>query len=77
MCLKFILSSRITFLRKENRLTQSECASLLGINRVTYAGYESGRTEMPFSVLLSIADLYNVSLDYLFGRNLSISRLYY
>ncbi|MDE5769607.1 MAG: helix-turn-helix domain-containing protein [Oscillospiraceae bacterium] len=65
------LHIRIRALRKQAHLTQQEMASLLGISRRTYANYERGVHAMPVEVLVCIADIFDVSLDYLVGRQLS------
>lgn len=52
-------------LRKSKGITQQEIANILGINNVTYYGYEKGRTEPNLQMLIKIADFYGVSLDYL------------
>ena len=65
------LHIRIRALRKREHLTQQEMANLLGISRRTYANYERGVHAMPVEVLVCIADIFDVSLDYLTGRELS------
>lgn len=52
-------------LRKSKGITQQEIAEKLGINNVTYYGYEKERTEPNLQMLIKIADIYGVSLDYL------------
>lgn len=56
-------------LRKQNRLTQSEIAEKLYITQNGYSNYENGKTEPNIETLCKLADLYNVTLDYLVGRN--------
>lgn len=65
------LHIRIRSLRKQAHLTQQEMANLLGISRRTYANYERGVHAMPVEVLVCIADIFDTSLDYLTGRELS------
>ena len=55
-------------LRKNQGLTQSELAKKLGISRDTYKNYEQHRTEMNYDMLIKTADYFDVSLDYLCGR---------
>lgn len=59
---------RLERLRKEKDFTQAEIADRIGIYRGTYNAYEIGKNTPPISVLVRIADIYNVSLDYLLGR---------
>lgn len=66
-----ILYKRIRTLRKESRITQEEMAKQLGISRRTYANYERGIHAMPVEVLVSIADMFDTTLDYLAGREIS------
>ena len=40
----------------------------------TYAYYESGRSRFNIDVLIGLADLYEVSLDFLTGRNVSCAK---
>ncbi|MNJ01465.1 HTH-type transcriptional regulator Xre [compost metagenome] len=59
---------QITYLREQKGLTQEELASKLGISRSALSHYEKNRREPEFQVLSDIADLFGVSLDFLFGR---------
>ena len=49
-------------------MTQQEVASRLNIERTSYARYESGSREPDIATLVALADLFQVSLDYLCGR---------
>ena len=55
-------------LRKQRDLTQEELAKLLNISRTTYVGYERKTSEPNLEFLFKLADFYDVSLDYLCGR---------
>lgn len=59
---------RIRELRKSLGLTQQEVANRLNIERTSYARYESGCREPDIATLIQLADLFQVSLDYLCGR---------
>lgn len=50
-----ILKSLIQ-IRKEKRIDQKELLSSLGVIASTLSRYETGKREMPFSVLLKYAD---------------------
>lgn len=58
---------RIKNLREDNDYTQEFVASYLKINRVVYNRYENGIREIPISLLIELAKLYNVSIDYIVG----------
>ena len=59
---------RLKTLRKEMKLSQSDIGEFLGIMQTVYSRYERGRNTIPVEFLLKLADLYNVSVDYLLGR---------
>lgn len=53
--------------RKDFNLSQREVAEAAGILKPAYQRYEYGR-DPAISVLYKLADVFNVSLDYLVGR---------
>ena len=55
-------------LREDHDLTQQQIANYLGTSQTMYARYERGANELPIRHLMRLADLYNVSTDYLLGR---------
>ena len=57
---KTALSFNITSYRKKAMLTQSQVAAALGIDRSTYAYYESGTNPKP-EILLKLAEIYKIS----------------
>ncbi len=65
---------RIRDLREDNDLYQRQVAKQLGIDQSTYSNYESGRINVPLDMVIRLADLYKVNIDYLLGRT-SISRM--
>ena len=60
---------RFIQLRNEADLTQEELAKKLGISKGAIGNYESGIRTPRAEDLDNIADYFNVSLDYLLGRN--------
>ena len=58
-------NERIRELREDNYLTQQKVADYLHIGQRTYADYESGKTRIPVDNLILLAQLYNVSMDYI------------
>ena len=64
-----IFSERLKELRLEKDLSQKEVADLVHVNRVTYTNWERGKREPSFENLVNLADLLEVSLDWLFGRD--------
>lgn len=63
-----IFTERLKELRKEKGYTQEQMANILEIGQSTYAKWENDRTEPSFENLIKLADLLEVSLDWLFGR---------
>ena len=55
-------------LRIDHDYTQKYIADYLGIRQNTYSQYETGVLAYPLDVLMKLADLYGVSVDYLLGR---------
>lgn len=58
---------RLRDLREDNDLTQNQLVEILKMHKTTYTNYEQGKREIPFSLAIRLAKLYNVSLDYLAG----------
>lgn len=56
---------RLCELRTDNDFTQQQIADYLVCNRQVYARYEHGIREIPVSMLIKLAKLYNVSADYI------------
>lgn len=53
--------------RNDTGLTQREVAEELKISKSTIASYETGRTQPDIEMLGTLADFYNVSVDWLLG----------
>lgn len=63
-----VLGERLLYLRKKNKMSQEDVSDMIRVARTTYAGYESGHRKMNFDHLMKMAEMYNVTTDYLFGR---------
>lgn len=62
------LARRLRALREEHGYLQKFVADKLDIKSNTLSGYENGTRSPDPSMLSSLADFYNVSIDYLLGR---------
>ena len=62
---------RLRDLREDRDLTQETIGKLLGTTQQQYYKYEKGIQEIPAHHLITLADFYQVSVDYLFGREKS------
>lgn len=60
--------NRLKQLRLAADLTQTQVSSYLKISQQAYANYESGKREPDHKTLSSLADYFNVSIDFLLGR---------
>ena len=58
---------RLKDLRDDKDLTQDELVEILGMHKTTYTNYEQGKREIPFALAIRLAQLYNVSLDFIAG----------
>lgn len=54
-------------LREESHLLQADLAKKLGLGRTTISNYENNYSFPDLETLISIADFFNVSTDYLLG----------
>lgn len=59
--------SRLRDLREDNDLTQTQLIEILKMHKTTYTNYEQGKREIPFELVIRLAKLYNVSIDYIAG----------
>lgn len=55
--------------RKNSGMTQKEVADHLGIVQSAYKNYEQGNREPKGDTVVMLADLFNVTTDYLLGRD--------
>ena len=56
-------------LRKTNRLTQAQLAKKLNITRQTLSNYETGKRLPDIYGLITVADIFGVSVDEIIGRD--------
>lgn len=59
---------RLKLLRKERHLQQSQLGELFELSPSAIGSYERNLREPSYSQLISFAEYFNVSLDYLLGR---------
>lgn len=58
---------RLRDLREDMDLTQDQLVKILNMHKTTYTNYEQGKREPPFELIIKLAKLYNVSIDYIAG----------
>jgi len=66
-----MFSERLKTARKHHGFTQQQAAEALNLATRSYQRYEasSGFCEPPMDTLIAMANLFDVSLDWLFGRD--------
>ncbi len=59
---------RLKYLREKKRISQLKMAMDLNLAQNTISQYESGVRQADYQTLISIANYFNVSIDYLLER---------
>lgn len=62
-----MLYRRIRDLREDKDITQKEMARLLNCSQQVYSNYELGQRDIPTDILIKLAHIHNVSVDYILG----------
>jgi transcriptional regulator with XRE-family HTH domain len=65
-----LISENIRFLRKRKNLTQEQFAERVGIKRSLVGAYEEGRAEPGLSTLLTMAKVFDLTVDTLISEEL-------
>ena len=63
-----ILGQRLLLLRKQKGLAQKDVAERIGISFNSYCRYEKNEREPMAPTIVALADFFQVSTDYLLGR---------
>lgn len=64
-----IFGERLKELRHENKLSQRALAEMLNLSGNTIYAWETDKQEPSMSALLRLSEIFEVSLDYLFGKS--------
>jgi len=64
-----VFNKRLRELRISRGFTQQKLADEVGVALRTYQCWEQGKHAPPFEVLIILADILNISTDYLLGRD--------
>lgn len=59
---------RLKELRERNNISQVKLAMDLNLNQNSISRYENEEREADYKTLISLADYFNVSIDFLLGR---------
>ena len=60
---------RLKDLREDHDFTQSQIAKILNISQRGYSHIETGNNDISTENLIKLANLYNVTTDYILGLN--------
>lgn len=60
---------RLKEVRKSKSMTQQDVAKYVGISQNNYSYWENGKVKIDNDSIKKLADLFNVSVDYLLGRD--------
>ena len=63
-----MFASRIKFLRQSKELSQVQLAEKLGVKKQSVSNWENNNIMPSVDMLVKIADFFQVSADYLLGR---------
>lgn len=58
----------IKVIRLRKGLTQADVAAALGVSSVVYSRYETGKRQPSIDMLIQMADIFGVTVDFLLGR---------
>ncbi len=64
-----MFGKRLRAMRMKRNFTQPQLANLIDVALRTYQGYEGGTRSPSFDTLVKLADILDVSIDYLLGRD--------
>ena len=64
----YMLGDRIKLLRKQQGLTQTELGKKIGISQTAVISYEKNVNVPPVDRLSKMADIFDVSVDYMLGK---------
>lgn len=64
-----MIGKQLRQLRKERKMIQEQLAALLNMAKSTVSQYENNINEPDLTTLVKLADIFEVSTDYLLGRS--------
>lgn len=70
-----MFSQRLKELRKQHHLTQKQLADILYVDQTAISYWENGKTNPDFEKQQKLAEIFHVSINYLFGENEETSAL--
>ncbi|PID87814.1 MAG: hypothetical protein CSB06_03385 [Bacteroidia bacterium] len=71
------LERNIRKIRLSKQMSQTEFAELFGLKRTTLGAYEEGRAEPKIALLIRIADYFDLSLDQLVRKKITVNEIFH
>ncbi len=62
------LGQRIRELREEKNITQEELGKIVKVSKASFSKYEADTIEPSKDTIIALANFFNVSTDYLYGK---------
>lgn len=72
-----IIGDRLKELRMSVQLSQARLGKTFGVGQTSIFKYEQGGATVPAEIMLKYADMFDVSMDYLYGRTDDPHGMYY
>lgn len=69
-----LLGNRLRNLREDADLTQKELAIKIGLTPKMISFYENDQRTPPADILIKLADIFNITVDYLLGRTSTLNK---
>lgn len=66
------MKNNLRFLRRQKGWTQDKLAKCLGTSNHSISSYEIGKRDIPNDLLVKLADIFDVSVDYLLNRGMEL-----
>ena len=67
---RMYFGEKLKMLREERKLTQDDLARKLNLSKANISRYELGSRQPSIDIIITIAEFFNVSLDWLLGRSI-------
>ena len=59
--------NKLNKLRTEKNMYEKDIAKLINVSQNTYSQYETETLDLPLDILIKLANIFNVSIDYILG----------
>ncbi len=70
-----MFGERLKYLRENKNLLQKELGDALNVTSQTVSGWEINRTKPDYDMLVTIANFFEVTIDYLLGNEMKATKI--